>query len=157
VSVSGVKNSNEVKELLTDLACLGTQQPPSYADRPGRPAARQGIMEEVTCKEMFRPSRSRMETEHAKLLLKTLPGVVLWQWARCGRAGCRCARGQLHGPYAYRFFRQGNRLRKVYVPKALVDQVAAACNARRAFRRQIKVSWQEWRDLLADIREAEAP
>jgi hypothetical protein len=62
----------------------------------------------------------------------------------------------LHGPYAYRYYRQGKRLRKVYVSKAMVDQVVEACNARRALRRQIKVSWEEWRDLLAQIREAES-
>jgi hypothetical protein len=84
-----------------------------------------------------------------------LPGVICWQWIRCGRAGCRCAKGNLHGPYAYRFFRQGSRLRKEYVPKALAQQVTDACEARREHRRQIKASWQEWRDLLAQIREAE--
>jgi hypothetical protein len=86
-----------------------------------------------------------------------LPGVVCWQWIRCGRAGCRCAKGKLHGPYAYRFFRQGNRLRKEYVPKALAQKVTEACENRRAFRRQIKASWQEWRDLLAQLREGEPP
>jgi hypothetical protein len=86
-----------------------------------------------------------------------LAGVVCWQWVRCGRVGCRCARGQLHGPYAYRFYRRGKRLCKEYVPKALVDQVVEACNARREFYRQLKASRQEWRDLLAGVREAESP
>jgi hypothetical protein len=86
-----------------------------------------------------------------------LPGVVCWQWVRCGRPGCRCARGQLHGPYAYRFFRQGKRLRKEYVPKALAQQVTEACETRRAFRQQLKASLQDWRDLLSDIREGESP
>jgi hypothetical protein len=96
-----------------------------------------------------------MKTDFAKTLPKMLPGVVCWQLVRCGRAGCRCAKGDLHGPYAYRFFRQGNRLRKEYVPNALAHQVTEACEARREFRRQIKASWQDWRDLLAKIREAE--
>jgi hypothetical protein len=98
-----------------------------------------------------------VQTESAKTLPKMLPGVVCWQWIRCGRAGCRCAKGSLHGPYVYRFFRQGNRLRKVYVRKANVDQVAEACNARRALRQQLQASWQEWRNLLAGIRGAESP
>ena len=59
-----------------------------------------------------------MKTDSAKTLPKMLPGVICWQWVRCGRAGCQCAEGNLHGPYAYRFFRQGNRLRKEYVPRA---------------------------------------
>jgi hypothetical protein len=45
----------------------------------------------------------------------------------------------------------------VYVPKALVEQVAEACNARRALHRQLKAGWEEWRNLLASIREAVQP
>ncbi|MGH7174331.1 MAG: DUF6788 family protein [Gemmataceae bacterium] len=98
-----------------------------------------------------------VQTKSAKTLPKMLPGAVCWQWIRCGRTGCRCAKGKLHGPYAYRFYRQGNRLRKEYVRKANVKQVVEACEARRAFHRQLKASLQEWRDLLAQIREAESP
>jgi len=79
-----------------------------------------------------------------------------WQGGlRCARVG-RCWGAGL-GPYAYRFYRRGKRLCKEYVPKAMVEQVVEACNARRALRQQLKASWQEWRDLLADIREAESP
>src|SRR3954471_17783772 len=30
-----------------------------------------------------------------------LRGTVVTQRRRCGKAGCRCADGQLHGPYTY--------------------------------------------------------
>ena len=43
------------------------------------------------------------------------PGAVIAQYARCGKAGCRCARGELHGPYWYVFRRVGGRLRKTYL------------------------------------------
>ena len=55
-------------------------------------------------------------------LPKTLPGVVCQQWVRCGRPGCRCARGQLHGPYAYHFARENGRLRKRYVGPADLER-----------------------------------
>jgi hypothetical protein len=97
-----------------------------------------------------------METNSAKTLPKMLPGVVCWQWVRCGRPGCRCARGNLHGPYPYRFFREGSKLCKAYIPKALVPQVTEACEARREFRREIKASLQEWRELTEQIRKAES-
>jgi hypothetical protein len=97
-----------------------------------------------------------METNSPKTLPKMLPGVVCWQWVRCGRSGCRCGRGSLHGPYAYRFFREGIRLHKAYIPKGLVTQVTEACEARREFRRQIKASLQEWRELTEQVRRAES-
>ena len=95
------------------------------------------------------------ETKSAISLPKMLAGVVVWQWVRCGRAGCRCAKGKLHGPYAYRVFREGNRLRKEYVPKHLAEKVTAACQARREFRRQLNASWRQWRNLLNQVQEAE--
>jgi hypothetical protein len=37
------------------------------------------------------------------------------QWVRCGKAGCRCASGRGHGPYWYRYWKEGTRTRSVYV------------------------------------------
>jgi hypothetical protein len=45
-------------------------------------------------------------------------GAICAQFVRCGKAGCKCSRGELHGPYYYRFTREGGRLRKSYVPKS---------------------------------------
>lgn len=36
---------------------------------------------------------------------------------RCGKPTCRCAAGQLHGPYWYRYYRRGRRLVSEYVGK----------------------------------------
>ena len=85
-------------------------------------------------------------------LPKTLPGVVCAQRVRCGKPGCRCARGQGHLAY-YRFWREGGRLRKRYVRRADLAAVRAACEARRAERRELAGAWQLWRALVALVRE----
>jgi hypothetical protein len=84
-----------------------------------------------------------------------LPGVVLPQWVKCGRPHCRCARGELHGPYFCRFWREGGKLRKAYVRLEDLEQVKARCEARRQARRDVKAGWEQWRDLLANIRQLE--
>jgi hypothetical protein len=62
---------------------------------------------------------------------ETLRGAPLTQGRRCGKPGCRCARGELHGPYTYLSLgREGGRGRLVYVPAALVAVV----------RRRVEVS-----------------
>jgi hypothetical protein len=53
----------------------------------------------------------------------TLPGVLRRQRRRCGRAGCRCARGELHGPYLYLVLGDAGRGRAMYVPAPLADAV----------------------------------
>jgi hypothetical protein len=60
-----------------------------------------------------------------------LRGTLVSQGRRCGKEGCRCATGDLHGPYTYLSVpRPGGRPRMLYVPADLVDlvsgQVAAA-------------------------------
>lgn len=65
-----------------------------------------------------------------KTIPNKLPGTVLPQYVRCGKSGCKCARGELHGPYWYRFWHQdGYKLRKEYVRKADLEAVRAACRA----------------------------
>jgi hypothetical protein len=49
-----------------------------------------------------------------------LAGSLVEQRRRCGKEGCRCTQGELHGPYTY--LQVAGRL--VYVPAALADTVA---------------------------------
>ena len=80
-----------------------------------------------------------------------LPGSLQLEWRRCGKPGCRCARGDLHGPYFYRYWYEAGRRRKAYVPRDRVAEVAAGL-----------VRWQElhppvWaiRQRLAELRRIE--
>ncbi len=50
-------------------------------------------------------------------------GSLQSQRRSCGKEGCRCARGELHGPYVYLAVRTGERNRLVYVPAELAEQV----------------------------------
>lgn len=53
-----------------------------------------------------------------------IAGSVVDQGRRCGKEGCRCANGELHGPYTYVVLpRSGGRARTVYVPTAAADAV----------------------------------
>jgi len=52
---------------------------------------------------------------------QVLAGSLVEQARRCGKAGCRCAEGQRHGPYAY--FAPRGRGRLKYVPSGLAETV----------------------------------
>jgi hypothetical protein len=49
----------------------------------------------------------------------TLPGKLVCQGRTCSSSGCRCHRGELHGPYLYLTLYAGGRNRTLYVPAAL--------------------------------------
>ncbi len=78
-----------------------------------------------------------------------IPGTVLTQWVRCGKAGCRCATGKPHGPYFYHYFRQDTfaddgagglvrtgrrRQTKRYIPRDDAPRVLALCQRYRERR-----------------------
>jgi len=94
-------------------------------------------------------------TETSETLSKILKGSVHAQWVKCGKPGCRCSRGHLHGPYSYRFFRDGGRLRKEYVPRGDLLDVVRATAARQVRQRQIRDSWRLVRATRAQVRRVE--
>lgn len=50
-------------------------------------------------------------------------GSVQRQARRCGKEGCRCAEGELHGPYLYLSVRTGARSHLLYIPSAMAEDV----------------------------------
>jgi hypothetical protein len=51
-------------------------------------------------------------------------GSVVSQSRRCGKQGCRCSRGELHGPYVYLSLGRGRGdTRLLYVPSSLAEEV----------------------------------
>ena len=104
---------------------------------------------DVTPRE--KASRGRDQKKSAGMLPKILSlaganGSIHTQRVRCGKANCRCARGELHEGYHYLFWRAGGRQFKVYVRREDVPAVRAVITGRRRAR-------STWR---SEIREARA-
>ncbi len=55
-----------------------------------------------------------------------LTGSIHAERKRCGRPNCRCARGRMHGPYSYLYWREDGRLRKRYIRAADTRCIRAA-------------------------------
>lgn len=81
----------------------------------------------------------RVATSLTEMLPKTPPrtvavadGAICAQMVRCGKRNCKCARGELHGPYFYRFTRDKyDRLHKQYVRRSEVEAWRELCERRR--------------------------
>jgi len=69
-------------------------------------------------------ARRRRSAAAVERLELTLPGSLVRQGRRCSSSGCRCRRGELHGPYLYVALYSGGRSRTLYVPAALEAVVA---------------------------------
>src|SRR5256885_6539252 len=98
-----------------------------------------------------------MKTENP--LPKMIPGTLHAQMIRCGKPSCKCARGQLHGPYFYHFQRINGSLVKHYIKAADVAAMRAACDAyrRRKQRNRLehKVNLKLLQRLMTKLREYE--
>ena len=87
-----------------------------------------------------------------------LAGTVHAQWVTCGKPCCKCAAGELHGPYWYRFAREGGRLRKYYIPRAELGAVRTRCAehhalgyAKREANRRINLKAAAAHRLFKDV------
>jgi hypothetical protein len=71
-----------------------------------------------------------------------LKGSLVMRATRCGRPGCKCAKGEKHGPYLYvSVFREG-RTRSVYVPQHLEGEVRRWAENARALESDVAaITW----------------
>jgi len=80
-------------------------------------ATREFVDELIAEKE--RPVETADLPDDAEVVDDGVDGYVVEELVKCGKDGCRCASGaesDMHGPYAYRYYRDDDgTLRKEYV------------------------------------------
>ena len=91
----------------------------------------------------------------SETLPKTLPGVVCSHMVRCGKLNCKCQRGELHGPYYYRFWREDGKLRKQYVPRSQLEAIRLCCSRRRLAQQETRLARQDASQFTERIRQVE--
>lgn len=96
-------------------------------------------------KKLSEPSPKTLETP--------LPGSICREWRRCGKRKCKCASGELHGPYFYRFWWTGGRRRKTYVRLAEVERCRDACAVYRRRREKRREDRAFLREHVLKLRE----
>ena len=78
--------------------------------------------------------------------IEPLRGSIEARFKRCGKPNCKCAKGELHGPYYLRRWQRHGERQSKYVKKGDVSTTFAACLAYRRDR-------QETRELIRQINE----
>jgi hypothetical protein len=88
--------------------------------------------------------------------IEALPGILQAEYKGCGKPACRCARGELHGPYLYRRWREGGRQKRQYVKQADAQAVEAALAEWRRLHPPIYCMRQELAELHRLLRQLDA-
>jgi hypothetical protein len=102
--------------------------------------------------KMFNGERQRERTKHSDPAIKILPGHVATVRIRCGKANCRCARGDRHIAHYHVTYFAGVRSRK-YVRRDQVQEIRAACEAHRVLQAELRAGRAEYKQTLAKMRE----
>jgi hypothetical protein len=76
---------------------------------------------------------------------------------RCGRPGCRCGRGRLHGPFPVIAMSGGGRRTTRSVPRERAAEVGRRAQRHRLFqrrRRRLQAAMRRIVEIVAEIRQA---
>jgi|SRR6185369_8304039 len=91
------------------------------------------------------------KTKNLNPAIKMLPGFVTTLRVRCGKANCRCTRGDRHVVHYHVTYDSGVRSRK-YVRRDQLPEVLAACEAHRNLQAQLRAGRAKYKQLLAQTR-----
>ena len=70
--------------------------------------------------------------------IEPLEGYLEAQMVRCGKANCKCSKGELHGPYYIRRWERRGKKCSKYVKKGELSSVKAGISARKQQREELK-------------------
>lgn len=78
--------------------------------------------------------------------------AICEQYRKCGKAGCRCSNGELHGPYYFHFYRVDGLLKKRYIRKSDAKDLWETYCLRRETQRKRAADRKEFAELCRDLR-----
>ena len=78
--------------------------------------------------------------------------AICQQFRKCGKAGCKCSVGALHGPYFFFFYRENGKLKKSYIRKANAAELWEAYSAWRALQKRRAADRKAFIKLSREIR-----
>lgn len=71
---------------------------------------------------------------------KMFSGSVVKKYKACGKAGCKCTRGELHGPFYYLTFKVDKKTKMIFIRRYLWESAI-----------KLNANYKKWRKSRADI------
>ena len=96
--------------------------------------------------------RFRQQLQALAKSFPLLAGSLVKQYVICGKPGCRCLRGQKHGPLYYLYWKEQGRSRSLYIPRAKVAELRRQIQNYRGLQKELARSvhrqLREWQRRL---------
>ena len=101
-----------------------------------------------------RVAKVRQQFQALARLLPMVAGSLVGQYVTCGKPGCRCRRGQKHGPLYYLYWKEQGRSRSLYVPRERVSELRRQIQNYRRFQAELAgLLRRQLRDWQRRVRE----
>jgi hypothetical protein len=94
----------------------------------------------------------RKSSDEVSPKIAVVTGCIEVKRVRCGRRNCRCARGDLHGPYHYLRVQVAAKRFRRYVKNDDLSLTKAALLDQKVKRRQVREDRDLWRCLLGSLK-----
>jgi len=78
--------------------------------------------------------------------------AICQQFRKCGKAGCKCNAGALHGPYFFYFYRVDGKLKKSYIRKADATRLWESYSKLRQIQKRRAADQREFAKLCRNLR-----
>jgi hypothetical protein len=96
----------------------------------------------------WREQRQRLEDGLLDLCRGVLVrGSLVPMYKACNKGGCKCTRGELHGPFWYLSWSEGGKTRMYFVKAAGQARVQAAATRYRRWR-QVRAQWVKFQQAM---------
>ena len=102
---------------------------------------------------MSKRKKTKNQSLASKIFPEFMPGQVERRMVRCGKANCRCARGQLHGPYFYHRTWSGETHQRRYIKLAAMPEAAQACQNYRQMQIDLREGRERYKQMMAYLRD----
>jgi hypothetical protein len=96
--------------------------------------------------------RQTHETKNQNLATKILSGWIERRFVACRKKGCKCSRGELHGPYFYHVTTDQTERTRRYIRRRDVPEVAQATQNHRELQAQLLAGRRQYKAILARAR-----
>jgi len=96
------------------------------------------MREEDIKREIYRLRKERQLLEtHCLGIGLQLPLWLSIRYVRCGKKGCKCNKGKLHGPFTYVSFKKGSRAYYRYISPERINKIRQYINNYHSFQEKI--------------------
>lgn len=79
--------------------------------------------------------------------------AICQQFRKCGKGGCKCNAGALHGPYFFYFYRVDGKLKKSYIRKDDAEQLWKSYSRQRAVQKKRAADRKEFTQMYRELRQ----